>query len=77
MKKRPLKTFLMQLIERDHAKTVEQLMLEAFQQYGTERGASNAIGITQQTFNVWKYRLGLANEIDNIRQMLLEQAAKS
>ena len=72
MKKRPLKTLLMQLTERDHGKNVEQLMLEAFQQHGTERGASNAIGITQQTFNVWKYRLGLADEIDNIRQMLLD-----
>ena len=72
MKKRPLKTLLMQLTERDHGKKVEQLMLEAFQQHGTERGASNAIGITQQTFNVWKYRLGLAAEIDNIRQMLFE-----
>ena len=72
MKKRPLKTLLMQLIERDHGKNVEQLMLEAFQQQGTERGASNAIGITQQTYNVWKYRLGLADEIDNIRQMLFE-----
>ena len=72
MKKRPLKTLLMQLIERDHGKNVEQLMLEAFQQHGTERGASNDIGITQQTFNVWKYRLGLSDEIDNIRQMLIE-----
>ena len=74
MKKRPLKTLLMQLTERDHGKNVEQLMLEAFQQHGTERGASNAIGITQQTFNVWKYRLGLADEIDKIRQMLMEHA---
>ena len=74
MKKRPLKTLLMQLTERDHGKNVEQLMLEAFQQHGTERGASHAIGITQQTFNIWKYRLGLADEIDNIRQMLMEHA---
>ena len=72
MKKRPLKTLLMQLIERDHGKNVEQLMLEAFRQHGTEREASHAIGITQQTFNVWKYRLGLTDEIDNIRQMLIE-----
>ena len=73
MKKRPLKTLLMQLIERDHGKAVEQLMLEAFRQYGTEKGASHSMGITQQTFNVWKYRLGLADEIDSIRQMLLNQ----
>lgn len=72
MNKRPLKTLLMQLIERDHGKNVEQLMLEAFRQYGTEKGASQVIGITQQTFNVWKYRLGLADEIDHIRQMLIE-----
>jgi hypothetical protein len=64
----------MQLIERDHGKNVEQLMLEAFQQHGTEKAASQAIGITQQTFNVWKYRLGLADEIDNIRQMLIEHS---
>ncbi|MBI1281393.1 MAG: hypothetical protein GC179_24915 [Anaerolineaceae bacterium] len=74
MNKRPLKTLLMQLIERDHGKNVEQLMLEAFQQHGTEKAASQAIGITQQTFNVWKYRLGLADEIDNIRQMLIENS---
>lgn len=74
MNKRPLKTLLMQLIERDHGKNVEQLMLEAFQQHGTEKAASQAIGITQQTFNVWKYRLGLADEIDNIRQMLIEHS---
>jgi hypothetical protein len=73
MRKRPLKTLLMQLIERDHGKNVEQLMLEAFQQYGTEKGASQAIGITQQSFNVWKYRLGLAEEIESIRQMLVEK----
>ncbi len=77
MKKRPLKTFLMQLIERDHGKKVEQIMLEAFQQHGTERGASHAIGITQQTFNVWKYRLGLSDEIDSIRQISLESSIKS
>ena len=73
MKKRPLKTLLMQLIERDHGKAIEQLMIETFQQHGTEKGASHSMGITQQTFNVWKYRLGLADEIDSIRQMLLNQ----
>ncbi len=30
MKKRPLKTLLMQLIERDQGRNIEQLMLEAF-----------------------------------------------
>lgn len=73
MKKRPFKTLMMLLIERDQGKSIEQLMLEAFRQHGTERGAADAIGITQQSFNVWKYRLGLADEIEAIRQMLLEQ----
>lgn len=73
MKKRPFKTLMMMLIERDQGKSIEQLMLEAFRQHGTERGAADAIGITQQSFNVWKYRLGLADEIEAIRQMLVEQ----
>lgn len=77
MKKRPLKTFLMQLIERDHRQAVEQIMLQAFQQHGTEKEAADAIGITQQTFNVWKYGLGLADEIDHIRQTLLAKATQS
>ena len=77
MKKRPLKTLLMQLIERDHGKAVEQIMLQAFQQHGTEKEAANAIGITQQPFNAWKYRLGLDDEIDHIRQTLLAKAAQS
>ncbi len=73
MKKRQFKTLMMMLIERDQGKSIEQLMLEAFRQHGTERGAADEIGITQQSFNVWKYRLGLADEIEAIRQMLLEQ----
>lgn len=73
MKKRPLKTLMMLLIESERRRSIEQIMLEAFQQHGTERGASDAIGITQQTFNVWKYRLGLADQIDNIRQKLSDQ----
>lgn len=74
MKRRQVKTLMMLLIERDHGKSIEQLMLDAFRQHGTERSAADAMGITQQSFNVWKYRLGLADEIEAIRQTLLEQA---
>jgi hypothetical protein len=74
MKRRQTKTLMMMLIERDQGKSIEQLMVEAFRQHGTERGAADAIGITQQSFNVWKYRLGLADDIEAIRQLLMEQA---
>ncbi len=74
MTRRQVKTLMMMLIEREQGKSIEQLMLESFRQHGTERGAADAMGITQQSFNVWKYRLNLADEIEAIRQLLLEQA---
>jgi hypothetical protein len=66
-RKRQLKTFLMSLIETRHAgQTIEMLMVDAFRQHGTEQAASQALGITQQTFNAWKYRLNLEETISNI-----------
>ena len=74
MERRKVKTLMMLLIERDHPGiSIQQLMLDAFRQHGTERAAAQALGITQQSYNVWKYRLGLADEIETIRQSLVEQ----
>ncbi|MBC6962742.1 MAG: hypothetical protein DWB48_08440 [Nitrosomonas sp.] len=50
----------MQLIERDHPdQSIEQILLDAYAEHGTERAAAQALGITQQSFNAWKFRLGL------------------
>ncbi len=62
--RRKAKTLLMQLLEiRFGGREVETLMVEAFQQHGTEHAAAVQLGITQQTFNAWKYRLGIAEQI--------------
>jgi hypothetical protein len=66
--RRQSKTLLMLLIERDHHNVpIATLMVQAFEKHGTERAAAQSLGITQQAFNVWKYRLGLAETIDEIR----------
>lgn len=71
MQRRKIKTHMMLLIERDHpGMTIEQIMLRAFQECGTECAAAESIGITQQSFSAWKYRLGLDREIEQIRQRL-------
>lgn len=63
-RKRQFKTLLMKLIEtRNNGRPIEQLMVERFRQHGTELGAAASLGITQQTFNLWKYRLGLDEKI--------------
>lgn len=72
MSHRRVKTFLMQLIERDHpGKSIEQILVDAYCEHGTERAAAQALGITQQSFNAWKFRLGL----DDV--MLVEQSRRS
>jgi hypothetical protein len=58
--KRLNKTYLMQLLENRHpGYTIEALLLKAFREHGNEKDAANALGITQQTFSSWKYRLDL------------------
>lgn len=75
MARRPRKTILMRLVERDHHDMpMEDLMIEAFSKHGTERGAAQSLGITQQSFNAWKYRLELEDDIERIR---LEREAQS
>ncbi len=72
MTRRKAKTFLMQLIERDHpGQSIEQILLDAYYEHGTERAAAQALGITQQSFNAWKFRLGLEH------RMLVEPMQRS
>jgi hypothetical protein len=67
MRRRPVKTLLMQLIEQRHpGQTIERLMLDAFAQHLNERDAADALGITQQAFNQWKFRLGLEEQMQQI-----------
>lgn len=64
MSRRQERTYLMQLIEARHpGETIKQLIIRYFQEYGNERAASAALGVTQQTFNTWKHRLGLADQM--------------
>lgn len=59
------KTPLMRLIERDHpGQTIEQIMLEAYRRCGTERAAADRLGVTQQTFNAWKFRLAIDGQFN-------------
>ena len=63
------KTFLMRLIEHDHpGKTIEQILTDAYCRHGNERTAAEEIGITQQAFNAWKFRLGLADQFRAMKQ---------
>lgn len=67
MPRRQAKTLLMQLIEERHpGQTIESLMLDAFAQHLNERDAADALGITQQSFNQWKFRLGLDGQMQAI-----------
>lgn len=64
MSNRKAKTYLMQLVERDHANIpIQDLMIEAYHSHGTERAAAHALGITQQSFNAWKFRLGIEDQL--------------
>ncbi|MFN8531849.1 MAG: hypothetical protein U0670_24855 [Anaerolineae bacterium] len=71
------RTVTMRLIERDHGRaSIEQIMIEAYRQQGSEEGAAALLGISQQTFNKWKYRLGIADLIAEIaRLQQLERGA--
>ena len=59
-RKRRRKTSLMEVVEFKHnGKPIEEIMVDAFKKHGTEREAAQTLGVTQQTFTQWKYRLGL------------------
>ena len=71
--KRLNKTYFMQLLENRHpGQTIESLMVKAFHEYGSETDAAEALGITQQTFSSWKYRLGLADRMARSNYMPLK-----
>ena len=62
------KTVLMQLVEHQHAgKSIEQILLDSYQHHGSERQAAKALGITQQVFNSWKFRLGITTQIKALK----------
>jgi hypothetical protein len=66
-RKSSLKTSLMQLIELRHqGESIEILMANALRKHGSERAAAETLGISQQAFNLWKYRLGLADKIADL-----------
>ena len=66
--KRLSKTYLMQLLENRYpGQTIDTLMVKAFREHGSERAAAEALGITAQAFNTWKYRLGLQDKISDTR----------
>ena len=67
-RKRNRRTPTMLLLEvRDpEQRDVIQIMLEAYRRTGSESSAAQIMGITQQAFNNWKYRLGLEKQIDQI-----------
>lgn len=68
--KKQSKTYLMQLLENRHpGHTIEALMVNAFRKHGSERAAAKALGITQQAFNTWKYRLELQGKIPDTRSV--------
>ncbi len=61
------KTVTMRLIEQQHGRTkIEQIMIDAYRQQGSEEGAAEVLGISQQTFNQWKHRLRIADTIEAI-----------
>ena len=62
-----VKTVTMLLLEQRHGNTsIQQIMIEAYRQQGSEEGAAEVLGISQQTFNQWKYRLRIAHTIEEI-----------
>jgi hypothetical protein len=63
MGKRREKTYLMQLIEHNHGRSIRDIMIDAYIEHGSERAAAKAIGVTQQSFNSWKFRLGIEDQI--------------
>jgi hypothetical protein len=64
-KQRHHKTPTMLLLEATdpEKRPIEQIMLDSFRDTGTELAAATSMGVTQQTYNVWKYRPDLDEAI--------------
>jgi hypothetical protein len=58
--KRP-KTARMLLLELSdpQKRSIEEIMRDLYQEYGSQRGAATVMGITSAAFSQWVYRLGL------------------
>ena len=67
-KRRHLKTPMMRFLEAvdPQQRSIQQIMLDAFRHTGTELAAARLMGVTQQSYNSWKYRLNLAEAAYNI-----------
>ena len=67
-RKRQNKTSMMQLIEvKDpEQRDITQIMLDAYRKTGSEAKVAQNMGITQQAYNDWKYRLKLEKRVDEI-----------
>lgn len=73
MGRRREKTYLMQLIERDHpGQSISDIMINAYVKHGTEKAAAEALGVTQQSFNSWKFRLGIEQDMLDRRSQHME-----
>jgi len=62
------KTTHMLLIEAQNNRDIQEIMLSEFRRFGTEKAAADMLNITQQTFNQWKFRLGIEEDIEQIRR---------
>lgn len=70
MMRNAVKTVAMRLIEQEHGRApIQQIMIEAYRQHGSEAGAAAALGISQQTFNTWKKRLRLDATLEEIARI--------
>lgn len=67
MSRRKRKTPSMRVLELTHNKEIREIMLELFRQHGSERAAAESMNIRQQTFNQWKFRLGIEDDIYQIQ----------
>ena len=76
-KRRHLKTPMMRFLEAvdPQQRSIQQIMLDAFRHTGTELAAARLMGVTQQSYNSWKYRLNLAEAIFRISRGLDENGA--
>jgi hypothetical protein len=73
-KRRHLKTPTMRFLEATdpQKRPIQQILLDAFRETGTELAAAKLVGITQQSYNAWKYRLNLAESVFRISRGLDE-----
>jgi hypothetical protein len=74
-----LKTPTMRFLEAvdPQKRSIQQILLDAFRETGTELAAAKSVGITQQTYNAWKYRLNLAESVFRISRGIEQEDTPS